>query len=122
MAREAIGFALASAFVIALAWGALRLAGACTRLPAGRNLRVVEAVSLGRQRSACIVEAGGRWFLLGVADGGVSLIEELQVPFDAQGQAVGGSAAARGFLEALRGRFPGCRARPASEEKRTWTR
>jgi flagellar biosynthetic protein FliO len=57
-------------------WGLIRFLG--RRRPVGRNgMRVVCRVSLEPRRSVLLLEAGGRGFLLGSAENGISLIAEM---------------------------------------------
>jgi flagellar biosynthetic protein FliO len=65
------------AFVCLLAWVVLRL---IARKGVGRGeggLRVVARCPLEPRRSVYVVEAGSRCFLIGVGDGSMSLIAEL---------------------------------------------
>lgn len=105
-------------FVLALAWA---MAWLVFRAPwrgpgiRGRRsrLKVVEAVGLGRQRLACILEVEGQRLLLGVSDGGVTLLKELGNSPDDEGVEAGSgrpdegrareaSRVAKGFEAALR--------------------
>lgn len=43
-----------------------------------RNMKVLDQIVLGRDRSAAIVQAGNRFFLVGITASQVSLISELQ--------------------------------------------
>lgn len=83
LAAEALKLCLALALVAGLAWAAFKAPWRGLG-PKGRmsRLRVVEAVGLGRQRLACILEVDGRWFLLGVSDGAVTLLKELGIRHD----------------------------------------
>ena len=47
------------------------------RTQAGTGLRAVSRATLSRSASVAVVEAGSRHFLVGVGDGGVSLLAEL---------------------------------------------
>ncbi|NPV71247.1 MAG: flagellar biosynthetic protein FliO [Firmicutes bacterium] len=65
------------ALVAGLAYLASRLMGAgVVRMAQGRRIRLIEVVSLGARRHACIVSVGGRAFLLGVTEQCVSKIAE----------------------------------------------
>lgn len=70
----------AAAYVL-LRFGLKRLASGPRGL--SRSMRVVERCPLATGRNLWIVEAGGRFFLLGEAEGGISNLAELtkdQVP------------------------------------------
>jgi flagellar biogenesis protein FliO len=68
--------------VCALAYLALRLVRRqLTGVQPGANLRVVERCALSNRHSLWLVEAGGRFFLLGTSDapgGGVTRLAELE--------------------------------------------
>lgn len=69
---------LAVIIVIAAAWLFTRLlARRHAALSSGRNIKVVERVSTGKDSSLVIVRVGGRAFLLSVAGQNSSLITEL---------------------------------------------
>lgn len=71
---------VALAVVCALAWVALRAMarrGIGTGGLGARTLKVEERVALDARRGVAIVSADGRRFLIGVSDGGLSLLAEL---------------------------------------------
>lgn len=67
------------------------------------RFRVLARVSLGREQSAALVRAGERYFLLGVAPSGISLVAELT---EQEAEAIcpppAGQTAPPSFTEALR--------------------
>ncbi|MGE5484279.1 MAG: flagellar biosynthetic protein FliO [Ignavibacteriales bacterium] len=64
--------------VAGLAYVAARFLGArAMRFSQGRAIRLLEMVSLGPRKHACIVSVGDRAFLLGVTDQSVSKIAEI---------------------------------------------
>jgi len=70
---------LALAAVCLLAFVGLRFLASRSRGLGGRGkaIRVIERVALDQRRSLVLVEVAGRTLLLGVSDGGVSLVAEL---------------------------------------------
>lgn len=60
------------------------------KLMAGHHLRVVESVSCGGNRVLCLVRSGGKDLLLGVTDGGITLLQMLDSPEAAAGVEVPG--------------------------------
>jgi flagellar protein FliO/FliZ len=75
---------LALAVVCALAVGLLKALGR-KRPEAGARLRVIERLPLEARRSLYLVEAGGRHLLVGVGDGAMTTLAELD---PAAGEAV----------------------------------
>ena len=77
---ESIGLSFASLGVVCLvAWGALRLlagAGGAGKASGGA-IRVVARCPLEPRRSVYVVEAAGRHFLIGVGDGPMTVLAEL---------------------------------------------
>ncbi len=70
---------LASAVVLGLAYASLRLLnGAMSGRMTGRNLKVIEAVAVGRRAQVVLVEARGKQLLLGVTDTSVALLREVE--------------------------------------------
>jgi len=49
-------------------------------MPAGHRLRILESVSCGGSRALCLVRAGTQELLLGVTDGGITLLQVLENP------------------------------------------
>jgi flagellar protein FliO/FliZ len=105
---------LALAIVIALVWILLRW-GLRRLTPGaaagGRALRVVARQALDGRRSVVLVQAAGRYLLLGVAEGSVRLITELDTAQvdEALRESGSGAGAPRRFAEVLReklGRAP----------------
>ncbi|MEZ5290632.1 MAG: flagellar biosynthetic protein FliO [Vicinamibacterales bacterium] len=76
--RTAAAFAIVAALLGGAVW-ALGRVGAARR---GKDLLAIEtALSLGDKRSLVIVSVEGRRLLLGVSQGGVSLVTELRQSF-----------------------------------------
>lgn len=106
---------IALAIVIVLVWVALRyglgrLSGARA---AGGPLRLLARRSLDGRRSVVLLEAAGRTFLLGVAEGQVSLLAELEAEaVSATTQALETSSGRR-FADVLRRHL-----RPKADEER----
>ena len=108
---------LALAIVIALVWILLRW-GLRRLTPGaaggGRALRVVARQTLDGRRSVVLVEAAGRYLLLGVAEGSVRLITELeraQVD-EALRETGSGVGAPRRFADVLREKLGRLRKEP----------
>ena len=58
-------------------WAGTGLAGRFGVSPAGRQLRVLERLTTGRDQSLLVVKAAGRYFLIGSSPSGFSLLAEL---------------------------------------------
>ena len=58
-------------------WAGTGLAGRFGVSPAGRQLRVLERLTAGRDQSLLVVKAAGRYFLIGSSPSGFSLLAEL---------------------------------------------
>jgi flagellar biosynthetic protein FliO len=65
------------------------------------NIRIVGRCCLEPRRSVYLVEAAGRCFLVGVGDGPISLIAEVERGAVAMGAADGGTCGSGGFGEIL---------------------
>lgn len=78
--------------------------GGTIGLPGGNGqFRVLARLSLGREQSAALVKAGERYFLLGVAPSGITLLAELtQQEAEAMAPPAPDNAAPPSFGEALR--------------------
>jgi flagellar biosynthetic protein FliO len=116
---ESIGLSFASLGVVCLvAWGALRLLagrGAEARRGSGA-IRVVERCSLEPRRSVYVVAVAGRHFLIGVGDGPMTVLAELdgdRLPKDQEAGAPARFAAV--LVRALRPRRPSSAAAPKPE-------
>ena len=71
----------ALALIIFLAWGLIRFFGRSLNTSfQGRWVRVIDQVSMGANRSISVVEIGGRSFLIGITDHGISLLTEIEDP------------------------------------------
>jgi flagellar biosynthetic protein FliO len=74
-----VGSVIVMAAVIALAYYASRwYAGRMTKAVSGRHIKLVERVSLGVGGSAVVLQAGEKYYLLGVSDKNIQLICELE--------------------------------------------
>ena len=94
---ESLALSFASLGVVCvLAWGALRLLAGRGIGRASGAIRVVARCPLEPRRSVYVIEAAGRCFLVGVGDGPMALLAELDGRQAAQG--------ARGRRAALRRR------------------
>jgi flagellar biogenesis protein FliO len=82
------GTALALAFVLALAWGALkglqRLQRRAEGAAPGQQLQVLSSVAVGPRERVVALRWQGRTLLVGVAAGGVTLLDAGPAP-DGQG-------------------------------------
>ena len=58
-------------------WAGTGLAGRFGVSPAGRQMRVLERLTTGRDQSLLVVKAAGRYFLIGSSPSGFSLLAEL---------------------------------------------
>jgi flagellar biosynthetic protein FliO len=75
---ESIGLSFASLGVVCLiAWGALRLMAGRGVGKASGAIKVVARCPLEPRRSVYVVEAAGRSFLIGVGDGPMAVLAEL---------------------------------------------
>src|SRR5580765_6413283 len=75
---ESIGLSFASLGAVCLiAWGALRLLAGRGVGKASGAIRVVARCPLEPRRSVYVVEAAGRSFLIGVGDGPMAVLAEL---------------------------------------------
>lgn len=74
-----IGTLIGIAAILYLAYIATKLLGRRMNIRPGgsRRLQIIDSVSVGKDKSVMIVKAGERTFLVGAAQGGVSLISEL---------------------------------------------
>jgi len=86
-----VQFTISAALVIALVYGAARVAARFRGRPTGQNLRVLEAVSLGGNRMICAVRAVDKVLIIGVTDKGVELLDVITdvSAWDAEGSAGG---------------------------------
>ena len=87
-------------------WAGTGLAGRFGVSPAGRQLRVLERLTAGRDQSLLVVKAAGRYFLIGSSPSGFSLLTELT---EEEG-ALWTSAPARDAPAPAEGRSPDFRA------------
>jgi flagellar biosynthetic protein FliO len=92
---------LSLGLICVLAWGVLRLVGPSLLRGAApsanhRLLRVVERCPLGPQRSLCLVEAAGRYLVVGMTETGMTLLAEIpaeEIEAARAAQATGAEAA-----------------------------
>jgi flagellar biosynthetic protein FliO len=75
MAGELVSTTVALVVVCALAIGALRAVSRRGRR--ARGMRLVSRLAVEPRRALVVVEVAGRWFLVGVGDGPMSLVAEL---------------------------------------------
>ncbi len=47
------------------------------RMPGGGAMTVIDRISIGAGRTVCVIRAVGRYYLVGVSDGGVRMMKEL---------------------------------------------
>lgn len=69
--------ALVILLILAIAWLARRSGRGSSLIKGNSALLVRHSLSLGQRERIAIVEAGDRWFLLGVTPGSVTLLSEL---------------------------------------------
>jgi flagellar biosynthetic protein FliO len=74
MGSDLLSTTIALLFVCALAIGALR---ALKRGGRARGMRLAARLPIEPRRSMVVVEVAGRWFLVGVGDGPMALLAEL---------------------------------------------
>jgi len=112
---------IALAIVIVLVWVALRygLGRLSETRAGGPPLRLLARRSLDGRRSVVLLEAAGRTFLLGVAEGQVSLLAELEPNAVSAATEALQTSARRRFAEVLRRRLrrPGAYGSRPPEEK-----
>ena len=69
------------AFVLFLAYMASRFLGSrFAAVSSSKNGKILESMSLGANRSVCIVELAGKILMLGVTDNSVNLLQEITDP------------------------------------------
>ena len=86
-----------SALAVAVLWGLRRRGGV-----AGGGLRVVAQLTLEPRRSLYVVEAAGKYLLLGVGEGTMALLGELDAAQVRQIEAGEGAAAPFGLGDVIR--------------------
>ena len=112
MAGDLATTALALVAVCALAAAALRLLGRRSRRRAGA-LQVVAQLGVDGRRSVVVIEAAGRCFLVGMGEGPMSLLAELDPKEVAAAQARAETAAPKSVRgEALKRVLLGTRSAP----------
>lgn len=75
---------LALAAVLALAWFALKgLSRFSTRQLGNSRVRIVQSVSVGNRERLVVVHFGNREYLVGVSAGGISTIDQQDIPDEA---------------------------------------
>jgi flagellar biosynthetic protein FliO len=70
------GVVFALGFVLFLAYFSVRLMGRA-RMGRSRNVKVIEGVALSPQNTVQLVQAGDKYFLIGVSRTGITLIGEV---------------------------------------------
>jgi flagellar biosynthetic protein FliO len=74
-----VGSLVVMAAVIALAYYASRwYAGRMTKTVSGKHIKLVDRISLGVGSSAVVLQAGEKYYLVGVSDKNIQLICELE--------------------------------------------
>ena len=74
MIQVTLGLLFVLALIAGLAWSLSRLRGIAT--VAGSPVRVVGATAVGTRERVVVVEVGGQWLVVGVAAGGVTLLDK----------------------------------------------
>lgn len=87
--------ALVIFLILAIAWLARRSGRGASLIKGNSALLVRHSLSLGQRERIAIVEAGDRWFLLGVTPGSVTLLSEL----DKSTEANATSALSKGLFQ-----------------------
>jgi flagellar biosynthetic protein FliO len=74
-----VGSIVVMAAVIALAYYASRwYAGRMTKTVSGKHVKLVDRITLGAGSAAVVLQAGERYYLVGVSDKNIQLICELE--------------------------------------------
>jgi len=58
-------------------WAGTGLSGRFGAAPAGRQMRILERLPVGRDQALLVVQAAGRYFVIGSSPSGFSLLAEL---------------------------------------------
>ena len=74
MMQVTLGLLFVLALIAGLAWSLSRLRGMGP--VAGSPVRVVGAAAVGTRERVVVVDVGGQWLVLGVASGGVTLLDK----------------------------------------------
>ncbi|MEZ3500098.1 flagellar biosynthetic protein FliO [Pantoea sp. KPR_PJ] len=94
--------ALVLLFICGLAWMARR-SGWGTQARGNPQLHVRHSLSLGQRERVAIVEAGNRWFLLGITPTSITLLSEIDKSADEQeGPALSAGLFQQVLLSAMR--------------------
>lgn len=94
--------------VCLVAWGALRLLAGRGFGKASGAVRVLARCPLEPRRSVFVIEAAGRCFLVGVGDGPMTVLAELEADkVKAESQAAGSQLGFADILARALGRGPG---------------
>ena len=71
------GVLLAVAFLVALAYFAVRITGRGKGARNSRNLKIVEALGVSPQSTVQLIQAGDKYFLIGVSRQGITALGEV---------------------------------------------
>lgn len=74
MMQVTLGLLFVLALIAVLAWSLSRLRGIAP--VAGSPVKVVGAAAVGTRERVVVVEVGGQWLVVGVAAGGVTLLDK----------------------------------------------
>ena len=88
MMQVTLGLLFVLALIAGLAWSLSRLRGMAPVV--GSPVRVVGAAAVGTRERVVVVEVGGQWLVVGVAAGGVTLLDKTapQAPIAAESPAL----------------------------------
>lgn len=74
MMQITLGLLFVLALIAGLAWSLSRLRGIAP--VAGSPVKVIGAAAVGTRERVVVVEVGGQWLVVGVAAGGVTLLDK----------------------------------------------
>ena len=97
-----LALGLVLAMIPVLLWLLRRLGAAPTTASGAAALRVVAQLPLGPRERLVVVDAGGRWLLLGVTAGAINRVATLPRPPGATDEAANAESAARTFRQLIR--------------------
>ncbi len=86
MAEQVLSLSTAVLMVICilvLAWWCSRMLGKTwLKTSPCRNIRIIEQLRLGADKHLCLIEAGGKNYLLGISSAGIQLLTEIEGPLN----------------------------------------
>jgi flagellar protein FliO/FliZ len=97
-----LALGLVLALIPALVWLLRRFGAAPSAAVGAAALKVVAQLPLGPRERLVVVEAGGRWLLLGVTAGAISRVGTLPRPADAADPAADAESAVLTFRQLMR--------------------